>query len=65
MPDHPNATSVEFHFGGSNVETFDCQLDEQPIQRNCTSPFPLTMLAAGNHTFMISPTAGAGERALV
>jgi len=47
-------------FGGSDVDQYTCQLDEQPPVENCVSPYPLAMLAPGEHTFMVTPVVSAG-----
>jgi hypothetical protein len=48
---------MAMHFGGSDVQSFTCQLDEQPVEA-CTSPWPLTSLSTGNHTFSVTPLSG-------
>ncbi|KAK3268388.1 hypothetical protein CYMTET_23108, partial [Cymbomonas tetramitiformis] len=58
-PEEHEATTVAFTFGGDDVAQFACQLDEDPMT-NCTSPFEVAWLVAGNHSFMVEATLDSG-----
>ena len=58
-PDNARATRFELRFGGSDVEAYRCQVDEQP-QVDCVSPFTLSMLTPGEHSVVVTPVVSAG-----
>jgi hypothetical protein len=56
VPEDPRATSMQIHFGGSDVVAYLCQLDAEP-EVECTPPFvQLTMLQPGSHSFTVTPS---------
>jgi hypothetical protein len=59
-PDDSRATRVEMRFGGSDVDQYTCQLDDQPPVEDCVSPYTMPMLTPGEHTFLVTPIVGAG-----
>jgi hypothetical protein len=59
-PDDPRATQVEMRFGGSNVDAYTCRLDDQEPAEDCVSPYTLSMLTRGEHTFVVTPVVSAG-----
>ena len=63
-PDNTRATTMELRFGGSDVEAYTCQVDEQP-QVDCVSPFTLSMLLPGEHTIVVTPVVSAGTTLLL
>ena len=46
--DHPEATDVSFAFGGTDVESYLCQLDGGP-QEACASGYQVKRLSPGQH----------------
>ena len=62
VPEDPRATSMQIHFGGSDVATYLCQLDSEP-EVECSPPFvELTMLQPGNHSFTVTPSETGAPR---
>jgi hypothetical protein len=47
-------------FGGSDVDQYTCQLDDQPPVEACVSPYTMLMLTPGEHTFVVTPVVSAG-----
>jgi hypothetical protein len=62
-PDNTRATRFELQFGGSDVEAYTCQVDEQ-LPEDCVSPFTLSMLARGEHSVVVTPVVSAGTALL-
>jgi hypothetical protein len=55
-----NSTSVSFEFSATEPATFECAVDTAaPVA--CTSPFPVTKLGDGEHTFSVSAKDAAGN----
>ena len=54
-PSDARATSLEFRFGGSDVQAYTCRLDDGIIVEDCQSPFALALLQPGSHTFTVTP----------
>ena len=53
-PSDARATSLEFRFGGSDVQAYTCRLDDGDVKA-CQSPVPLALLQPGSHTFTVTP----------
>ena len=47
--------------GGSGVNHFVCSIDNGPDNNNCTSPFQITSLSDGQHTFRVAAIDTAGN----
>lgn len=60
-PQLTNSASATFTFTASDpAATFECQLDAEPTVV-CTSPWTLTGLAEGSHTFSVRAVDGEGD----
>ncbi len=64
-PLHSNSTSATFYFtatddGGAGVAFFECMLDNDGWE-SCASPYEISGLSAGEHTFSVRATDAAGN----
>ena len=55
-----NSTSANFVFQGAGIVKYECTIDAAAFAP-CTSPQAYANLAAGNHTFKVHGTNGAGS----
>ena len=57
---NPAEALIAFHSSEPDGATFQCSLDAAPVV-DCSSPHPLTGLAAGPHSFTVQTTDRAGN----
>ena len=56
-----NSSSASFTFSGESGATFQCRLDDGPVE-SCSSPYAVSGLADGPHSVTVFQTDRAGNR---